>query len=76
MVVDMEPWNDFLAATGRPKDWLCCACLMLALATGGCQNLSSTSLIPGLAESRRERQIVRQAENDPFPTPSEVGIQQ
>ncbi len=80
---------DYITPLRRQADRLVFGCLTLFRATGlvaaglvvaglvvasGCQGLSSSSLIPGLAESRRERQIVRQAENDPFPSPGDVGI--
>jgi hypothetical protein len=71
----MEHWIDFLAAIRWQGRWLACGCLALAVIAGGCQGLSRSSLVPGFAESRQERQIARQAENDPFPSPSDVGIQ-
>ncbi len=49
-------------------------CLLLFAASSGCQSLSNSGLLPGLAEAKREKQIVRLAENDPFPSPSDVGL--
>jgi hypothetical protein len=66
----MKHWAD-LPTVAR---WLSCSCLTLCIAAGGCQALSNSSLVPGMEESRRERQIVRQAEYDPFPSPGDVGI--
>jgi hypothetical protein len=66
--------DEYFAILCRRVGWLIFGCMTLVVVAAGCQGLSSPSLIPGLAESRRERQIVRQAENDPFPSPSDVGI--
>ena len=49
-------------------------CLLLLAASAGCQSLSSSGMMPGLAEAKREKQIVRLATNDPFPSPSDVGL--
>lgn len=80
---------DYITPLRRQADRLVFGCLTMIVTTGlattglvvaglvvasGCQGLSSSALIPGLAESRRERQIVRQAESDPFPSPGDVGI--
>ena len=66
----MKHWVD-LSMAAR---WLSGGCLTLCIATSGCQSLSDASLVPGMEESRRERQIVRQVEYDPFPSPGDVGI--
>lgn len=48
------------------------ACCLTILS--GCQTWHTASAIPGLSANRGERQVLRQAKNDPFPSPSEVGI--
>jgi len=40
----------------------------------GCQSLDISSGLPGLSDSKNERQIVREAKHDPFPSPSDVGM--
>jgi hypothetical protein len=40
----------------------------------GCQTWSSSAGMPGLGKWQKERQIVKQAQNDPFPTPEQVGM--
>jgi hypothetical protein len=40
----------------------------------GCQTWHSQSGLSGLGFSRDERQIVQQAQHDPFPTPTQVGM--
>lgn len=41
----------------------------------GCQSWQSSSGLPGLSFSKVERQIVKQAKNDPFPSPKQVGME-
>ncbi|NOY29859.1 MAG: hypothetical protein GXP28_06675 [Planctomycetes bacterium] len=41
----------------------------------GCQSWQSSSVLPGLTATKDERLVVKQAKNDPFPSPSDVGIQ-
>lgn len=47
--------------------------LMLLAAIAGCQ--SWTSSLSGLRATKGERRVVQQAKNDPFPSPSDVGMQ-
>ncbi len=42
---------------------------------GGCQGLRGMALIPGLKETKQERRILKQAKNDPFASPGDVGYQ-
>lgn len=44
------------------------------IASNGCQTWQSTSALPGMVSNQGERQVLREAKNDPFPSPSEVGI--
>ena len=57
------------------RRWLRAACLATAtmVASSGCQALHS-SAIPGMSLESGDRQILRQAKQDPFPSPSDVGI--
>jgi len=48
--------------------------ISLICATAGCQAWQSTLGATGLGFSNGERQIVKQAKNDPFPTPDQVGM--
>ena len=41
----------------------------------GCQTWQSSPGLPGLGFSKVERQIVKQAKNDPFPSPKQVGME-
>lgn len=41
------------------------------LACVGCQSFAPTS---GIATKQREQKIVKRAANDPFPSPSDVGL--
>jgi len=58
----------------RPH-WLlavhCVGCLWLV--GSGCQTWRSSS-IPGLDLGKSDRQVLRQAQQDPFPSPSDVGM--
>jgi hypothetical protein len=45
------------------------------IASNGCQSWQSSAALPGLVSGSGERQVLREAKNDPFPSPSEVGIQ-
>jgi len=45
-----------------------------SLASSGCQTWHASSAIPGLKSKQGERQVLREAKNDPFPSPSEVGM--
>ncbi len=49
-------------------------CLVL-VAMVGCQSWLATSSLTGLTATKDERLVVKQAKNDPFPSPSDVGIQ-
>lgn len=48
---------------------------MFFIALTGCQIWQTTSSIAGLGTSSKERQIVKQAMNDPFPSPDQVGVE-
>ncbi len=60
----------------RITRWLCAASLLgrCLLAGSGCQTWQSSLAIPGLGSSQGEREILRQAKNDPFPSPIDVGM--
>ncbi len=47
---------------------------VLLIATTGCQTWRSSSVVPGVFAQKGERQILRQAKQDPFPSPSDVGM--
>jgi len=49
-------------------------CLVLVAAIG-CQSWQSSASLSGLTASKDERLVVKQAKNDPFPSPSDVGIE-
>ncbi len=49
--------------------------VVLTFALAGCQSWQSSTGIPGLGFSKVERQIVKQAKNDPFPSPKQVGME-
>lgn len=51
-----------------------CLGLVLAVAGSGCQGVGGSALLSGFSESKQEREIVRLAEHDPFPSPSDVGF--
>lgn len=44
------------------------------LVSVGCQTWRSAAVIPGLSSTSGERAILSQAKNDPFPSPSDVGM--
>ena len=48
--------------------------LALIAALAGCQIWQPSPSVSGLGFSKGERQIVKQAKNDPFPTPDQVGM--
>jgi hypothetical protein len=48
--------------------------LALIAALAGCQTWQSKMGVPGLSFSQGERQIVKQAKNDPFPSPDQVDM--
>jgi len=48
--------------------------LLVLFATIGCQSWHTSSVLPGLTASKGERLVVKQAKNDPFPSPSDVGF--
>ena len=60
----------------RSVRWRVAASMMgvWLLACSGCQTWQSSSALPGLAAGQGERQVLREAKNDPFPSPSEVGM--
>ena len=51
------------------------AALALVAAFAGCQAWQSSTGIPVIGSSKGERQIVKQAKNDPFPSPDQVGLE-
>ena len=57
------------------KRWLGATSLlgMLLIAPCGCQTWRSAA-IPGLASKQGEQQVLRQARQDSFPAPSDVGM--
>lgn len=48
--------------------------MVALLICSGCQAWQSQVAVPGLGVSSKERQIVKQAKRDPFPSPAEVGM--
>lgn len=57
------------------RGFLCATLLTLGLiASSGCQMWHSSSAIPGMASKQGERKVLREAKNDPFPSPSDVGL--
>ncbi|MEM8944515.1 MAG: hypothetical protein AAGD11_04965 [Planctomycetota bacterium] len=44
------------------------------IACCGCQTWQSTAAIPGMGAKRNETKVLQQAKNDPFPSPSDVGL--
>jgi len=56
--------------------WLCAvsSVVILLVAGTGCQTWRSSAAIPGLFPQKGERKILRQAKQDPFPSPSDVGM--
>jgi len=48
--------------------------LLVLTATIGCQSWQTSSILPGLTTTKGERLIKKQAKNDPFPSPSDVGF--
>jgi len=50
-------------------------CLVFVAALG-CQSWLPSSALSGLTATQGERLVVKQAKNDPFPSPSDVGIQE
>ena len=60
----------------KNKRWLCVSCLLgcCLIASSGCQIWQSSSVIPGMGSKQSERRVLREAKNDPFPSPSDVGM--
>lgn len=52
------------------------AVAVCVLMTAGCQTWKSSSAIPGMSAKKSEREALRQAKHDPFPSPSQVGMQE
>ena len=50
-----------------------CLLMLGLIVSSGCQTWQS-SAIPGLGSKLGERQVLREAKNDPFPSPSDVGM--
>jgi len=50
------------------------AVLFLLFVSHGCQSWQTSSAFTGLTASKGERLVVKQAKNDPFPSPSDVGF--
>jgi hypothetical protein len=55
---------------------LAAALIFLAIAaSSGCQSLALGSMA-GFSAARQEKKILKQAENDPFPSPADVGLEE
>lgn len=48
--------------------------LLGLLAVGGCSGWHSSAALPGLNSWKDERAVVKKAQNDPFPSPQQVGL--
>ena len=48
--------------------------LVMLLSATGCQSWHTSAVLPGLIATKGERQVVKQARNDPFPSPRDVGM--
>lgn len=48
--------------------------LLLFCGMTGCQVWNASSILPGLTASKSERVVMKQAKNDPFPSPRDVGM--
>jgi len=56
--------------------WLWATSLLggFLITCGGCQMWRSSLAIPGLGSKKVESRVLREAKNDPFPSPSDVGM--
>jgi len=56
--------------------WVCATSLLgtCLIAVSGCQTWHSSSAIPGMGSKQGVQQVLREAKNDPFPSPSDVGM--
>jgi hypothetical protein len=48
--------------------------VLIVMGLSGCQSWHSTGGLPGLNAKLDERAIVKKAQNDPFPSPQQVGL--
>ncbi len=71
-------FRSFGACSKSPKRCRCvyavsfvASCLLLS---SGCQTWHASSAIPGLNGKKGEKLVLQQAKNDPFPSPSDVGL--
>jgi hypothetical protein len=65
MTLASRTWSTTLMGT--------CA-LLGFLSVGGCSSWHSSAVLPGLDSWKDERAIVKKAQNDPFPSPQQVGL--
>jgi hypothetical protein len=49
-----------------------CVVMLAVAACGGCQNFAPSEF----SRTRDDAKILKQAENDPFPSPADVGLDQ
>jgi hypothetical protein len=60
------------------RDWLTKlteTCVLLSVvSTCGCSGWHSSGALPGLHTWKDERAVVKKAQNDPFPSPQQVGL--
>jgi hypothetical protein len=48
--------------------------ILCVLGSGGCSGWQSSAALPGLNTWKDERAVVKKAQNDPFPSPQQVGL--
>lgn len=51
-----------------------CTFLSALAVLGGCSGWHSSAALPGLHTWKDERAVVKKAQNDPFPSPQQVGL--
>lgn len=69
-----EPVSKLLFSSANYECVLKSVLGMGLIVSSGCQTWHSSSALPGLKSKQGERQVLREAKNDPFPSPSEVGM--
>jgi hypothetical protein len=47
---------------------------LIILGVSGCSGWHSSAALPGLNTWKDERAVVKKAQNDPFPSPQQVGL--
>lgn len=54
----------------------CVASLLVSclLMSSGCQTWRSSSALAGMGTKKGDKQTVKEAKNDPFPSPADVGL--